>query len=390
MTARRILFINYEYPPIGAGGANATRQIAREMARRGHEPFVLTAAWRNVPEFEVDEGVTVRRVPALRRWPDRSSFLEWTAFMAASLLRAPGCARRWKIDAVIAFFTLPCGPAAALVKRTAGLPYVIALRGGDVPGFDPPSLGRHHALTGGVTHALWRDADAVVANSDGLAGIARRHAPNLEIRAIPQGADVSGITAKPFYGNSDGVNAEVALLAVGRLAEHKALDVLLTSLAILPKDLKWRLSIVGDGPERSNLAALAAKLGLSHRVRFNGWAGRADLPDIYRAADVFVLPSREEGMANVLMEAMCAGLPVLATRIAGSSEAVIDGATGLLVPPCDVSALAISLEALIRDPAARARMGRAGRARVESTYAWPVITDQWLDIVERIIQKRGR
>jgi glycosyltransferase involved in cell wall biosynthesis len=93
-------------------------------------------------------------------------------------------------------------------------------------------------------------------------------------------------------------------------------------------------------------------------------------------------------MANVLMESMCAGLPVVATRIAGSSEAVIEGETGLLVPSEDAPALAHAITRLARDATARERLGRAGRARVESTYSWPVIADQWLDIVARILQKR--
>jgi glycosyltransferase involved in cell wall biosynthesis len=385
VTSRRILFINYEYPPVGGGGGNAMRHIAREMARRGHAPFVLTAAQGHLPPVDIKEGVTVRRIPALRRRIERSSVAEMTAFMAASLLKAPGYARQWRADAVIAFFTLPSGPTASLLKRMNGLPTIVALRGGDVPGFDPLTMKTYHALTGGLIRWLWRDADAVVANSRGLAEMARAHAPRQEVGVIPQGADVAGIAPKADYGGGDGTNTGVRLLTVGRLAKHKGIDVLLNALTKLPPALRWTLSIVGDGPERDSLVAQAAQLGLAERVTFKGWAKREQLPEVYRNADVFLLPSREEGMANVLMEAMSAGLPVIATRIAGSDEAVVEGTTGTLVASEDISALAHALEALIRDASARARMGRAGRARVESTYSWPAIADQWLDIVERII-----
>jgi glycosyltransferase involved in cell wall biosynthesis len=345
---------------------------------------VLTAAQGDLPALDLADGVTVRRIPALRRRVERSSIPEMIAFMGASLLAAPGYARQWRAEAVIAFFTVPCGPAAWLLRRTNKLPYIIALRGGDVPGFDPLTMKTYHALAGGVIRRLWHDADAVVANSQGLADMARAHDPQQEVGVIPQGADVVGIAPKTIYAARD----PVALLTVGRLAKHKGLDVLLAALAQMPPELRWALSIVGDGPEREALTSQAARLGLSPRVTFKGWARREDLPQIYREADVFVLPSREEGMANVLMEAMCAGLPAIATRIAGSSEAVLDGETGLLVPTEDPAALARALETLIKDPDARERQGRAGRAHVESTYSWPVITDQWLDIVERILQKR--
>jgi len=384
VTPRRILFINYEYPPVGGGGGNAMRHIAREMAKRGHAPFVLTAAQGRLPPIDVTDGVTVRRIPALRRRVERSSIAEMLAFMASSMFAAPGYARHWRADAVIAFFTLPCGPTASLLKRSNDLPTIVALRGGDVPGFDPLTLKTYHALTGGLIKWLWHDADAVIANSRGLADMARAHDPKQEVGVISQGADTAGIAAKTAYG----ARARVELLTAGRLAMHKGLDVLLNALARLAPDLSWRLSIVGDGPERAALDAQVSRLGLRDRVTFRGWAKREALPAIYRDADLFLLPSREEGMANVLMEAMCAGLPAIATRIAGSSEAVIDGATGLLVPSEDFPALARALETLIRDAAARERMGRAARARVEETYSWPVVTDQWLDIVERIIQKR--
>ena len=388
MTPRRILFINYEYPPVGGGGGNAMRHIAREMARRGHHPFVLTAAQGTLPALDTTDGVTVRRIAALRRRVERSSVAEMLAFMAAASLAAPGYARQWRADAVIAFFTLPCGPPAWLLKRTNKLPYVIALRGGDVPGFDPLTMRGYHALTGGVIRRLWHDADAVIANSEGLADLARAHDRTQDIGVISQGADTVGIASKAVYGTHDGTSGTVELLAVGRLAKHKGLDVLMTALAGLPQGLHWRLSIMGEGPERGALTAQIAALGLGDRVALKGWAKREDLPEIYRDADLFVLPSREEGMANVLMEAMCAGLPSVATRIAGSAEAVKDGETGLLVPKEDAASLTRALETLIRDPAARERYGRAARARVEATYSWPVITDQWLDIIEHIIQKQ--
>jgi glycosyltransferase involved in cell wall biosynthesis len=383
LTPRRILFINYEYPPVGGGGGNAMRHIAREMARRGHAPYVLTAAQGHLPALEIADGVTVRRIPALRQRVERSSIPEMIAFMGASLLAAPGYARQWRAEAVIAFFTVPSGPAAWLLRRSNKLPYVIALRGGDVPGFDPLTMKTYHTLAGGFIRWLWHDADAVIANSQGLADMARAHDPKQSVGVISQGADTEGIAPKATYAVRD----PVELLTVGRLAKHKGLDVLLAALALIAPDLRWKLSMVGDGPERHALKSQAAHLGLSDRISFRGWARREDLPQVYREADIFVLPSREEGMANVLMEAMCAGLPVIATRIAGSDEAVLDGETGLLVPTEDPPALARALEASIKDAAARERQGRAGRARVESTYSWPVITDQWLDIVERIIQK---
>src|SRR5262245_23087436 len=97
----RILLINYEYPPVGGGGGNNTRHIARALAHLGHAPFVLTAACGDLPRREVMDGVTVVRIPALRRRPDRATIPEMIAFMLAAMRAVPSYAREWKIDAAI-------------------------------------------------------------------------------------------------------------------------------------------------------------------------------------------------------------------------------------------------------------------------------------------------
>ncbi len=375
----RILLINYEYPPIGGGGGNATQQTARAFARMGHQVYVLTAAWGNLPAEQIDEGVTVRRIPALRRRADRCSILEMLAFIVAGLLSAPTLARVWKIDVALAFFTLPSAPIAWYLKRACQIPYAISLQGGDVPGFDPGRMRLYHKLTGGLISALWRDAAAVVANSQGLATLARTHDPDATIGMIPAGADLTGIAPKTSYAQPGPIN----LLFVGRLVKQKGLDVLIAALAKMDLALKWRLILVGDGPEWPAIAGEAARLGLADRLDLRGWVNKDALPAMYREGDIFVLPSRDEGMANALLEAMAAGLPVVGTRVAGTGEVVIQGETGLLVAPEDEDALGAALAALIKDEPRRAEFGRAGRKRVETTFGWDIVASAWMGVVDQ-------
>jgi glycosyltransferase involved in cell wall biosynthesis len=378
--ARRILLVNYEYPPLGGGGGNATFHIARAMARLGRTPFVLTAAWDGLPRQEFADGVTVRRLASLRQRKDRCSVAEMIAFAVAAGLAAPGLVRHWRPDAALAFFGIPCGPVGWELKRTSALPYAISLQGGDVPGFDAANLARWHRLAGGAVRRIWRDADAVIANSEGLAALARRHAPGQEIGVIPAGADVDGIAPKQDYASGPALR----LLFVGRLVHQKGLDVLVRALAKLPPSLSWQLDLAGDGPEWTTLAGLAGRFNIADRVHVRGWMDKAALPALYRSADVFVLPSRDEGMPNALLEAMACGLPVIGTRIAGTSEAVVDGATGLLVPPEDVDALTAAIETIAADAQRRAAMGRASRTRAEAHFGWPAVTKAWLAVLDRI------
>jgi glycogen(starch) synthase len=156
------------------------------------------------------------------------------------------------------------------------------------------------------------------------------------------------------------------------------------ALATLDLALNGRLVLVGDGPEWPAIAGEAARLGLADRLELRGWVGKEELPAIYREGDIFVLPSRDEGMANALLEAMAAGLPVIGTRVAGTGEVVIQGETGLLVAPEDADGLAAAVAALIQDEPRRAAFGREGRKRVETTFGWDIVASAWASVMEQV------
>jgi len=170
------------------------------------------------------------------------------------------------------------------------------------------------------------------------------------------------------------------VLTVGRLVPEKAHDVLLQAFALTGDEMKdWRLMIVGDGPLKEELQALAASLGIDHRI---DWQDAVHDPEpFYHRANVFTLPSRFEGMPNALLEAMSHGLPVIVSDGSrGPLEIVRNGATGLVFPVNDASALAIALRRLPHDPALRRRLGRAARAGIsdysleDALAAWETVT----------------
>ncbi|MCE8419826.1 glycosyltransferase [Rhodovulum sulfidophilum] len=155
------------------------------------------------------------------------------------------------------------------------------------------------------------------------------------------------------------------LLFVGRLAAVKGVPLLLEAMARLgPEHPGARLTLIGDGPERARIEAEAARLGLGTRVVFAGYRSQEEVAGALARSDLFVLPSFAEGVPVVLMEAMAAGLPVVATRIAGIPELVEDGVSGLVVDPGSATALTAAIGAVLADPETAARMGAAGRERV--------------------------
>jgi colanic acid/amylovoran biosynthesis glycosyltransferase len=155
------------------------------------------------------------------------------------------------------------------------------------------------------------------------------------------------------------------LLFVGRLAAAKGLPVLIEALSIVRKRFfDVELTIAGDGPDRQELQSMAQRLEIGNAIRFLGYQSQAQVRGLLAETDVFAMASFAEGVPVVLMEAMAAGVPVVATRIAGVPELVDDGISGLLVPPGDVASLALGIERLLQDAALRNRFAVSGRQKV--------------------------
>jgi len=371
-----ILILNSEYPPIGGGASNASAQIAAQLVKLGQQVTVLTAAYKEFPREEVVDGVRVLRLPGLRSQPDRSTTGEQIVFMLSAALLGLWRVRRLRPDGVLAFFGAPSGVAAWFWSYFLRLPYLVSLRGGDVPGFRPYDFARQHRLLGPLLRRVWRRAGAVVANSEGLRALGLAFEPQVAIQVIPNGVDLESFSPgeRPWE--------PPRLLFVGRIVYQKGLDLLFSALA-QSKIKDWRLTLAGDGPRLEQLRQQAKALGIEGQVQFLGWQSRERLPEIYRQANLFVYPSRHEGMPNAVLEAMASGLPVLATRIAGNEELVSEG-TGILAPPEDATALAAALRTLLADPKLRQRLGAAARKRVAEAYSWPRVAQAYLQLMRKI------
>jgi len=170
-------------------------------------------------------------------------------------------------------------------------------------------------------------------------------------------------------------------LTLCSLVERKGIDVLLQALALQPDIVLW---IGGDGPERSALEALAGELKLESRVRFLG--RRADKADLLAACDLFVLPSRAEGLGVAALEAMALARPVVASAVGGLGEVVVDGETGLLVPPEDPQALSHALHELGGDSALRAQLGEAGAARAREHFLAERMVHDYEKLYREVLQ----
>jgi L-malate glycosyltransferase len=277
----------------------------------------------------------------------------------ATLARAAGFARwcRARRIAVLQTCDLYANsfglPAAAL----AGVPVRIGSRRELVPDKTPGQIA--------LQRQAYRCAHAIVANSRAAARqLESEGLPAHIVRVIPNGVSVEGFNARPFAGRPIRT-----ILTVANLRTEKAHEVLLAAAAQLrPRYPQLQFLIAGDGPRAAALGALAQKLGVDTCVTFLGH--REDVPALLARGDAFVLPSRSEAFPNGVIEAMAAGLPVVASGVGGLLDLVDEGRTGLLVRPDDPAALAAALESLILSPARAEAMGACAREEVARRYSF--------------------
>jgi glycosyltransferase involved in cell wall biosynthesis len=265
-------------------------------------------------------------------------------------------------------------------------PVVVSCRGSGVAVF--PHTGGFEHWTRGYETAFARAAAIHCVSEQLSTELGRFGVDPTKARVIRPGVDTEFFT--PGGPQSEG---ELRAVAAGDLIWLKGFDYLLQAIAGLRElDVPVRLEIIGGEPapdgghesDRGRLLYTAHALGVEDRVTLRGHVSQSELRDALRAADVFVHPSLSEGIPNVVLEAMACARPVIVTDAGGTTEAVTDAVEGVVVPRRDPVAIAQALAALWRDPALRTKMGRAGRARVESEFTLARQVGEFIRLYERL------
>jgi glycogen(starch) synthase len=229
---------------------------------------------------------------------------------------------------------------------------------------------------GPIEHLAERRADAVIPLTDRLAALLTRAGVDPDrVTVIP-----SGIDPQLFAHPGDDPlppSTRPRVLYVGRLHAQKGVQTLLRAVPLLRSDVD--VVVIGDGPHRAELERLAGELGVGDRVRFLGFLHHDRVPDALRAADLLVMPSRYEELGSTLLEAMAAGLPVVASNTGGIPSVVEDGVTGRLVEPDDVASFARAIDEVVGDADARALMSAYALERA-GAFEWPALAERVLEV----------
>ena len=383
----RVLFLTHSFPRYVGDAAGAfILRLATALANEGVAVKVIAPATITAPPSDMFDGVSITR---FRYAPRALETLAYEGTMAtqvkeswgakaglagligAELQTALGETRREKYDLLHAHWWFPSGIAAAAASRWRGLPLVTTLHGSDV------RLGRAIKPARPVMRRVLRRSTRVTAVSRWLAHEAQQVAGGEMPIVAPMPVATEHFLPEPSITRHD------ALLFVGRLTKQKGVDLLLRALAGLPAALS--LDVVGDGEERSALEALASSLGVGQRVRWHGAKPTAELAAFYRRAAALVIPSEEEGLGLVAVEAQLCETPVIAFASGGLVDVIRDGESGVLVRERTSEGLAGAVSELLARPDRGTALARNGARQARELFSPGHVARRYADIYREAI-----
>lgn len=291
------------------------------------------------------------------------------SFLVAQWIALRRVARSVRPHVVNPHWIVPQGLVVAVSRRLPGRPRVVlTAHGSDVFALNAPALRR-------LKRWILDRADTVTVNSSATRAEVERIAPGATVLTIPMGVDLDAVRVERRPRDE-----LLRVLFVGRLSGQKGVDDLVRAAEILrDAGRSVAVRVVGDGPERAALERAAQQSGLGGTIAFAGWVDRSELAAQFEWADVLVGPSRttasgaREALGVVFLEASAASLPVIATRVGGIPDAVVDGETGILVPPDDPVAIAAAIARIDDDRLSAIAMGARGRAYVAASFSWAAV-----------------
>ncbi len=335
----RVMILNYEYPPLGGGAGTATKYLMEVLAKtEGISAELITSSSTSQSVERLSDNSVVHFLDIGKSGSlHYQSQSDLSVYAARSFFYAKRLLRKKSFDVVHAFFGIPCG----VVAMGLGLPYIVSLRGSDVPFYNKRFEKMDSLLFQRLSRSVWHRASYVVANSQGLKDLALQSSPNQFIKVIPNGVDTNFFLPhqKKTQKNT------ITIISTGRLIERKGYRYLIEALKDLPN---IRLQLVGDGNLSKPLKELSEKCKVS--VEFLGIRNRTEVAKLLSSADLFVLPSLNEGMSNSLLEAMSCGLPAIVTNVGGTIELVQKDKNGFVVPKADAFALRAVIKKYISNP----------------------------------------
>ena len=386
-----VLFLTHSFPRSeGDAAGSFILRLAVALREEDVTVRVVAPAAAGLPASEEIEGVSVERFRYAPRRFEKLAYTgnmaqdvstSWTAklalvgFLGSDFVHSVRARRSFEPDLVHAHWWFPNGVVGTWVSGLAHIPLVTTLHGTDV------RLARKVGVARPLFGHVLKHSAAVTTVSSWLRDEAAMLAPGIHPTVAPM-----PVATKLF---SPGASRDgQRLLFVGRLNDQKGADHLLNALALMKTREAW-VDIVGDGPNREALKALAQQLGVASRIRWHGQVAQSELAPFYQQAAAVVIPSIDEGLGLVAVEALLCETPVVAFDSGGLRDVIQHEKTGLLVKPGDNAALAATLDDLLARDGRGSQLGRAGRLYALSAFAPESVARRYAGIYRQVLGANG-
>lgn len=375
----RLLLFAYEFPPLGGGVATAVKNLLEQFSQNPNLKIdLITSSLKNTWEVEkISENIGIYKVPIGLK--NESKYqkqrpIEMWRYLHNSYRQAKDLLEQHRYD-LAHFFGYPGAWQGYLLQKKYALPYLISLRGVEVP-FYNPRFRAIDVIYRPLVARLWQKASKVVANSVGLADLAKQTNQQIQYQVIPNGVDTDFF--KPLEEKAK--FKKFTITAGGSImGRKKGLDLLISAFAKFARAKKQvELLLIGDGDLREKLEEQVKQLKIVGQVKFVGRKTRTWLQANLPKCHVFCLPSLNEGMSNATLEALACGLPVIITPVGGSQE-LLSRQNGFLLHERDEQQLAGYLEQLYAEPVLRIRMGRNSRQLAEQ-MSWKKVAERYEEV----------
>ena len=370
----RVLFLNYEYPPLGGGAGYATYYILKEFSKIPDLKVDLVTSSLNESKTEnISENIAVHYLDIGKKGNLHfQTNFNLLAYSWKSYFYCKNLIKNEKFDLTLAFFGIPCG----YIAMKLGLPYIVSLRGSDVPFYNERFKWPDKLVFRRLSRVIWRKAQYVIALSNDLIQLARNTTKTQKISVI-----YNGINIKEFYPDVEKNKQEKSfnILFIGRLIERKGLIYLLEALQQITAEYpQTKLLVAGDGPMKMEYENYVKNNGLSGKVEFLGIVKHDYIAELYRRAHVFVLPSLNEALGNVTQEALASGLPIVTTKT-GAAELIDDN--GFIIAKKSAKEIAEALRKIIEDENLRKKFSARSRELAEN-MSWENTAKKYYELFE--------
>jgi len=304
----KILFLNYEFPPIGGGASPVSYEIARGYVKLGHHVDVVTMSYGDLPAHEVVEGINIYRVKCLRSKKEICHPWEQLTYIFSARKFLKKHLKNNSYDINHTHFIIPTGPIALWIKKKFNIPYIVTSHGSDVLGYNERFKALYPVLVRPWKKVV-REAEFVTAPSPFLTEKIRENSEDARLVTISNGISLSKFTP---------MKKEKRIVIVTRLFINKGVQDILQALkeTVLGE---WKVDIVGDGPYRETLEAMVRDFGLNDSVIFHGWVDNRseEIKSLYGRASIFISASYFESFGQTVLEAVRAGCYPLLSDIGG-------------------------------------------------------------------------